>query len=410
MVNQSFRAAFWALIVAFALSVCALCSDPEEVRIALLAPSSRPAPGIDDGSDVRLLAAREPHPTRVPAAETWDGDRLATARRDDAVSDSPWLTDAEPRSPARTTPFAVLEPPVREASSASHSELPWLVTSSTPAGLNDRFEELPPPPVFVEPASAEQPPMAAAQLDELIPRIEGPRGDMESLRNTQESVQQTLGNLAAANEAGAPPDVLLQVWVLDVPHSGEFQGGFVTALERARGLPTIRGAAGDAHVSFAWSETEGTEFWRWLQRQEPVEEIDARAMQLPPRAVSEVLVPGRQQRPRIEQARGTEVTPPPLRDDPGVRFEFRAASTSPHVIEVEFRPSTAPGDRWLRAAVPVDAVLVIEAPADRSPGIVGNHAGAHRSTRSAVVVVQPSLARSLIEPPSLPELDSLLIP
>lgn len=418
MVNQSFRAAIWALIVAFALSVCALCSDPEEVRIALLAPSSRPVPGIDDGSDVRLLAESEPHAPLAPAAETWDGDQLAGSRNTEPFAfaptntsgDSPLLTAAEDESQPWTDPFPVIDPPVREAASVSGAELPWLVTSATPASHNSRFEELPPPPEFEESRSAELP-AAAAQIEKLISTIDGLRGDMESLRSTQESVQQVLGDLADATAEGPPPDVLLQVWIFDVPHAGDFQGGFLAALERSRELQTIRGAAGDSSVAFVWSEAEGTEFWRWLQRQAPVREIDARTMQLSPQAVSEVHVPG-PERPRIEQARGTDVTPLDRRDDPGVRIEMRASSFSPTAIEVEFRPSAGPDDGWLRAAVPIGAVLVIEAPAGSQHVDAGtpSHTGMRGTNRSAVVVVQPSLAGAPIEPPSLPELNPLLNP
>lgn len=420
MVNQSFRAAFWALIVAFALSVSALCSDPEEVRIALLAPSARPVPGIDDGSHVRLLAESEPHAPVAPAIETWDGDRLAASVRieplvstpRDTGSEPPLQTAAEHESQPWTDPFPVLGPLVQEASAPVSSELPWLVTSATPASRNSRFEELQPPPEFQEFESGEQPaPAAAAQIEELISTIEGLRGDMEALRSTQESVQQTLGTLSAATEAAPPQEVLLQVWVFDVPHSEGFQGGFVTALEGSRELSTIRGAAGDSSVSFLWSETEGTEFWRWLQRQEPVRELAARTMQLPQQAVAEVMVPG-PARPRIEQARGTDVSPPDRRGETDVRFELRASSPSPTVIDVEFRPSSARGEEWLRASVPAGAVLVIEAPAGASRSAAGalRQLRTQSMSRSTVVVVQPSVTRSPIEPPSLPELNPLLIP
>ncbi len=422
MANHSFRAACWALITAFALSVCALCSDPEQVRLALLAPPPTAPPGVGDGSEATLLAHTLPTDPQIPVAEPWDGDQLASRTADTAEPLVP-ESGAPNGSPLSATlpdsatpwfdPFPVAEVPVREASSTTASELPWLVQGSVPVTHRTRYEELP-SPQETNPDAATVPAADAQKFDELLTRLDDLRGEMDALRDNHQSVQHALQTLATTAEQQQPRDVRLQVWTFDVPRTGTFQSGFVPALQRSAELRTVRGAAGASTVSFVWTDSEGTPFWRWLQRQPPVTEIDARTMQLAQHAITEVALPANQ-RPRIEHVRGTHVTQPGRAADSAVRYEIRVSSPAPTLIDVEFRPSDSAGADWLRASVPSDAVLVIEplsarAVTDAQPDKSGSPRNPRRST---VIVLQPALVdpTSVSRPTAtLPELAPPLFP
>jgi hypothetical protein len=247
MGNQSFRAAFWALLLALALSICALCSNPEQVRLALLTPSS---PGGSDvpetlladhtGSAVPAIAATTDDALPVGASEPWDGDLIHEHSLDSPAESfqPPFLAmdeSATSTAPDLVDPHHAPSLPVREATSNSGVEFPWLVHSPSGSTSADvRYEELPAPPEFNEPQAPESTELAQAavsQLETLTARIDELRSQIEQLQAAQLSVEASLQTLTAPPQP--PPkiedtdEIELLTWVVELDESALREKGLI---------------------------------------------------------------------------------------------------------------------------------------------------------------------------------------
>lgn len=441
MANQSFRAAFWALLLAFALSICALCSDPEQVRLALMTPPAGPVPGHSDAPET-LLANREAQqetaasatttdrapPTVVLAGapEPWDGDLIHEQSDHAGAESSPgssvpqFLTsDDAPDStvPEFLDPLHVASPPVREATSSSGVDFPWLVHSSgTQSGEDTRYEELPSPPEFGEPVAPDKEDLSVAavsQLATLNSQIEDLREQVEQLQTSQLSVEASLQNLTAPPHAKTADEVVLLSWVLEVEGSAARDAGLIEAMLQSAEFPAVQGASSEDQLRFAWIEQDGTSFWNWLNREWQVREIAGDAWHVAQHDRITISLPATAS-PRIQQARGTDVIEQTAAPLWGGALFVRTASDEAGVIDVEFQPeSGARAPDWMHARVNPNGVIVIAGPVvtGRNDGPTDSRAAETRApARQQIVILQPYQETPTESLPESPERELLLAP
>lgn len=430
MANHSFRAAFWALGLSLGLSVSLLLSDPETARLAILsvpppqhrpdefshppptaiADSSQPPSPVDNASAADA-ALSDPTDHRVALVET--------SEPPDGASE-PW--PAAGGLPAETPPL-----PIREAGPADSTVPPWtLVTAPERRETRGRFEELPPPPEYASiAADVAVPPVAALSRETLEQfsgfgaSLDGLRGDLLAVRESQESVERALQELAAATsepraDVRAPDEIVeLRATIVHVTRTGELQDGVLPALARDRGPAAAQVEVAGPDVAWGVCRGGADEVTNWLRGRASLDRMAVRTLRLPP-SVSGTLDLWRLLPPRMVQARGTMVFERLPRPMWGTGLEVRWHPDSAAQVALEFRTSGDLDDTgWRRVVVPEGDTFVLTGRLSSAPaagyGPVGSavDSRAHEQpvTESEVVVIlAPRRAHSESDSAAAPEL------
>ena len=416
MANHSFRAAYWVMCVAVALSTCMLLADPERSRSILLSQQIPPTADITLGTPVSeppvvvppVMAPVE-EPVKAPLPMTAAIDEVDPPRSDSGLPPLPMLleADSEPQVAEDVQSWAQTE----SEHQSTRPEVASVPVFTATLGGNDEpiFEELPPPPEFdSEPELATAPSVDPAfvefieQFSELDTQIEGLRSDVASLQESQTDVVRSLEQLAEEDaEREIPRQIEIKTWMRPVGRQGAAASWLITALLRAEALaPATTGPPTAEGIQYAWIDESPQRILRWLNQVTSSRELSMSTLRVTPTSTAELEL-RRQLAPRMVQARGPkiiEIAPPAVWE----RLEVRAFEIQPGFIEVEFalRGPDPANPEWTHIAVPQDGVLVLTIPeahqsaaTDRSSN--GQPAMSDRriATREFVVILAPRLIK-----------------
>jgi hypothetical protein len=430
MANHSFRAAFWALGLSLGLSISLLLSDPETARLAILSvpPPQTPAEDVADTPPISI-AVTEP-----------DSARFVESQPVQPVEGAPLIADnlylaqleydaqraTEDIPPAEETPIIETPPlPIREAAAHESTVPPWtLVAAPDRQATSGRFEELPPPPEYTAAASDEPlPPLAVLSpetLDQLAgigASLDGLRGELLAVRESQQSVERSLHELAAAASNPEPPTVVeaveLRATIVHVSRTGALHEGVLRALARDLGDNAVQ--VDTAGSDIAWGVCRGgtEQVTGWLRGRASLDRMAVRTLRLLP-GVSGSLDLWRLLPPRMVQARGTTVferLPQPVW---GAGLELRWQPDSTGDLALEFQAGADFDDAgWRRVIVGDGDTLVLTgllAHAPPAPYGPGDGGPAHEQIigeSEVVVVISP---RKTPAEPATSEAPALLSP
>lgn len=407
------------MLIAFALSIGALCSDPEDARLAMMS-SPMPAPGQDKSATTLLADTPEAPPAKSADESGWDGDLVRSPHRQE-VPDAEHLAGTELGSQASTdvlhdsqNPLAIPPSLVREASRPANVDLPWLVHSSTSSVAASRYEELPPPPdepgamadiAVPQPSPATAAEGIDAELQGLADEIGALRADLAALHSSRQTVEQSLAGMAASSPELQASLIQLQVWILATEEPAATQSGFLESMLVAREFSATRGLSRHRAMRFAWTNGESTEFWRWLHSSASLQEKSLRTFSVPPGGGLEIDVKLPPQ-PRIKHDRGVMIVGRGERPAWGERLGVECDLNPSGGIELRFCPAAMLHDNsaWTHAVLPPDAVLAIVMTADDQPSPAGTPG------REVVVIMQPALSGAETTSPPLMELEEWLTP
>lgn len=424
MANHSFRAAFWALGLSLGLSVSLLLSDPETARLAILSvpPQNRPQQSLEPPGTA--IAGRSPPANDVAPIAAADSDpvepapALAENVEPPHGASEPWPAVATRRP--ETPPLPIRDPGPEESTVPS-----WTLASAPERrDASGRFEELPPPPEYASAAGIDAAPSVAvlspetlAQLSGLGSSLDGLRGDLLAVRESQESVERALHELAAAaSQPRADVSMLdeiveLRATIVHVQRTASLGEGVLRALLQDRGPASVQVDAIGADVAWGVCRGGADGITNWLRGRSSLDRMAVRTLRLPA-GVSGTLDLWRLLPPRMVQARGTMVferLPQPVW---GTGLELRWHPEAPSQLALEFRTG---GDfdaaGWRRVAVAEGDTLVLTgrlttAPQTHyGPGTGGGGPGSHEqpvAESEVVVILSPRRAPvdSIPESPS----------
>lgn len=429
MANHSFRAAFWALGLSLGLSISLLLSDPETARLAILSvpPPQTPPGDVADKPPISIVVAEPDSTPRVDGQQVHQSEDAPLIEDDSHLAqlehDAQRATEDIP--PAEGAPIIETPPtPIREAAAHATTVPPWtLVAAPDRRAAAGRFEELPPPPEYATASGESLPPVAVLSpqtLDQLAgigASLDGLRGELLAVRESQQSVERTLHELAAAASDPEPPTAVeaveLRATIVHVSRTGALHEGVLRALARDLGDNAVQ--IDTAGSDIAWGVCRGgtEQVTGWLRGRASLDRMAVRTLRLLP-GVSGSLDLWRLLPPRMVQARGTTVferLPQPVW---GAGLELRWQPDSTGDLALEFQADAefdAAG--WRRVVVPDGDTLVLTgllAHAPSAPYGPGDGGPAHEQIigeSEVVVVISP---RRTPAEPATPEAPALLSP